>query len=399
LQCNGAVELDVCTAGAYTKQMTCPVACQVVAGKAKCIACGDADGYCPTGCKSPADVDCPKEPGERCTSGSECRLGFCVNGVCCGSASCTGGSCFSCAVAGHEGTCTEVNGASTDTDPANCGACGSACSTAHLSAQCAGGVCTGACAPGFVDCNTNKRTDGCEVDTATDPANCGGCGLSCSSANIPTRACSAGVCNGGCSVGFGDCDVNKRLNGCEVNLTSDPNNCGACSSPCKYRECIGSSCAAPTYAGVVGPGPQSDAFAAGTLIFIKVSIASASKLAALGMTTTTAGAKAYLGLYSDAGGAPQMLLAQTAELTASATGTEGILATLKPVSAGAFWIALTTNAPTASALKVASETATTGAAWYATGQTYGPLPASPPGLTSTSASPIAIPDFYAVTVP
>jgi len=399
LQCNGATQLDVCSAGMYGKQMTCPVACEVVAGKAKCIQCGDADGFCPTGCKSPTDVDCPKEPGERCAGSSECRLGFCVNGVCCGSAACAGGSCFSCAVAGHEGTCTEVNGLSTDTDPANCGGCGSACSTAHLTAQCAAGACSGACSPGFADCNTDKRADGCEVDTTTDPNHCGGCSLACSSANISTRACSAGVCNGACAVGFADCDGNKRTNGCEINTTSDPNNCGVCSSPCKYRECIGGACAAPTYAGVVGPGPLTDAFAVGTLVFIKITIASAAKLVALGMSSKTADVKAYLGLYSDVGGAPQTLLAQTAELTTTATGSEGILATLKPVAATTYWIALTSNAPTSNSLKVASESTATSTAWYATGQAYGPLPASPPGLTSTSASPIAIPDFYAVTVP
>jgi hypothetical protein len=49
--------------------------------------------------------------------------------------------------------------------------------------------CTGACEPGFQDCNMDRATDGCEVDTRSDPASCGGCGMTC-----PGTRCLAASC-------------------------------------------------------------------------------------------------------------------------------------------------------------------------------------------------------------
>ncbi len=54
-----------------------------------------------------------------------------------------------------------------------------------------GGTCllTGACQPGFADCNGDVSTDGCEVDLLGDAANCGSCGWSCNGVG-----CAAGFC-------------------------------------------------------------------------------------------------------------------------------------------------------------------------------------------------------------
>jgi len=53
------------------------------------------------------------------------------------------------------------------------------------------------------DCsNMNKLTDGCEINTQTDANNCGGCGMACSSNNVPTPSCGGGMCNGACSAGY-----------------------------------------------------------------------------------------------------------------------------------------------------------------------------------------------------
>jgi len=48
----------------------------------------------------------------------------------------------------------------------------------------------------------NKLTDGCEINTNTNASNCGGCGMACSSHNVPSPSCSGGVCNGACSAGY-----------------------------------------------------------------------------------------------------------------------------------------------------------------------------------------------------
>lgn len=64
--------------------------------------------------------------------------------------------------------------------------------TAHVaSSACVGGVCTiTACNFGFANCN-GTYSDGCEVNLSTDPNNCGSCGHRCIGT---TKNCAAGVC-------------------------------------------------------------------------------------------------------------------------------------------------------------------------------------------------------------
>src|SRR5581483_9334009 len=93
-------------------------------------------------------------------------------------------------------------------------------------------VCTGTCGAGFSDCNGDKQTDGCEVATGTDVNNCGGCGTSCSNVNIGTVVCTNGICSGACNPGFSDCNGNKQTDGCETAVSADPKNCGTCGTVC-----------------------------------------------------------------------------------------------------------------------------------------------------------------------
>ena len=179
--------------------------------------------------------------GVACRMGSECRSGFCVDGVCCDLA-CTG-TCLSCAVQGSVGSCVPAD---VGTDPrdqcadeglASCGrdgvcdgagACrkypsGAVCkaaacsgSTMTLVARCDGnGTCTPAatqtCAPftceGTAGCRSSCTTNAdCTAPNTCVNGSCGKkpLGVSCSvagecnSAFCEQGVCCAAACNGVC---------------------------------------------------------------------------------------------------------------------------------------------------------------------------------------------------------
>lgn len=79
-------------------------------------------------------------------------------------------------------------------DAFNCGACGRLCpglDAPHAQPSCVGGGCKLTCADGYADCNGNVA-DGCEVNLLSDPQNCGGCGVACD--GVAGQACLAGKC-------------------------------------------------------------------------------------------------------------------------------------------------------------------------------------------------------------
>jgi hypothetical protein len=171
-----------------------------------------------------AGSDCSTLPGTTCSAGS------CVCAA--GQASCDGDATNGC----------EIN---TANNTSHCGGCNLACSTNNISAACASGACTGTCASGFADCDSDKRTNGCERPVSSDVLNCGGCNVTCSTSNI-TRTCNSGVCDGVCADGFADCDGNKQTNGCEAQLATNVLNCGECSRVCSTnnitRTCSSGQC-------------------------------------------------------------------------------------------------------------------------------------------------------------
>lgn len=97
-----------------------------------------------------------------------------------------------CKVSGseHAAYCTDLQ-----SDERNCGACGAYCWVAGYPPSsrfaCDHGACVLRCNDGTADCNGNEK-DGCEVDVTSDPDNCGGCGVACD-ARIG-QACVAGSC-------------------------------------------------------------------------------------------------------------------------------------------------------------------------------------------------------------
>jgi hypothetical protein len=154
-----------------------------------------------------------------CCTGTDCASGSCVNGVCaaqCGTTD-AGADAGSCAAGGPNTT-----------------------------VSCTGSVCTYACAAGgYVNCGGALQTTGC-TNTQTDPDNCGTCGTSCSNSNIPAPACISGTCGGHCADGFVDCDGNRQTNGCET-ATS-------CSSCCGKVCGTGTTCYDPGGVGDAGVG-------------------------------------------------------------------------------------------------------------------------------------------------
>ncbi len=198
------------------------------------------------GCESNAASDVNNCGGCNMKCAPQNAMGACVNGSC-GIGMCMAG--FSdCNKQPNDGC--EINTAG---DTANCGGCGKACSLANAMPVCIGGMCgIGSCNNGFGDCN-KITADGCEANTATDVNNCGGCMMPCAGVPNATPSCSGSKCVASCKAGFGDCDMNY-IDGCEANFATDVNNCGGCAKPCAMKanttavKCASSACAVSTCA-------------------------------------------------------------------------------------------------------------------------------------------------------
>lgn len=159
-----------------------------------------------------------------CQSGTN-AIGACVQGKC--QLSCQG-LFLDCNGDVSDGC--EVNGAS---DLANCGTCGNACpKVGAITPACSAGSCgSTACTGTFRTCKAGP-VDGCETDTASSVANCGTCGKVCGAVANGTPGCAASNCSiGSCNAGFDNCDGNVA-NGCEANLNTNIAHCSGCNKAC-----------------------------------------------------------------------------------------------------------------------------------------------------------------------
>jgi hypothetical protein len=208
----------VCTCTSIQLPNTCPGGCVNFNNDTNnCGTCGNVcpggwgccDGTCTqlgtvdncNSCDDDCQVDTPVCCNNLCTNTSidENNCGSCNNrcasGQCCLDGMCVplgiDTNCTSCGMACPTGqTCCNFNCVNTATDPHNCGGCGIV------------------------------------VNTQTDPKNCGGCGLACPGG----QKCCSSTC---------------------VDLATDPNNCGICGKECvitsprgiRYKEpCAGGLC-------------------------------------------------------------------------------------------------------------------------------------------------------------
>ncbi|MBK8255129.1 MAG: hypothetical protein IPK82_21015 [Polyangiaceae bacterium] len=162
-------------------------------------------------------------------------------------AACMAGMCLiqSCTAPFDDCDNMVANGceSNTQTSTSNCGMCGQACSFANAAASCNMGMCAmGNCNMGFANCN-NQAGDGCEVNTTTNANNCGMCGTVCAGAANGTGTCSNSMCSVTCNNGFGNCNGNLA-DGCETNTATNINNCGGCGRACSGNNVASRNCTA-----------------------------------------------------------------------------------------------------------------------------------------------------------
>jgi hypothetical protein len=230
----------------------CGTACGETNATAACVAgtcqitCAAGFGNCDGDAANGCETDLSATPAHCGSCGQACDSGN-------GTASCTTGTCgIACNAGFADCDGDPANGCEVTlaTDASHCGACGTVCSANNGAPTCSNGLCVTACDAGFANCD-GSAANGCEVQLASDPAHCGACGTACNSTN-GTATCSASTCGITCNAGFGNCDGNAT-NGCEVNLSADPAHCGGCGTVCNSTNgtatCTASTCGISCGAG------------------------------------------------------------------------------------------------------------------------------------------------------
>ena len=216
-----------CTAASIGQRITC----QKMNGVGTCLGIQtcQADGYTACNATEPAhetcnavDDDCNNLVDDN-LGDTPCGVGECRRVV----ANCANGLPQSC-VPGMPGveTCNDkdddcdgvVDNGFDKGSIQYCGSCTNTCAVANGAPRCAGGTCrVDTCTMPFADCN-NDYVDGCETNTDSSLANCGGCNHVCAGAHA-TPTCTAGACVLACAMGFADLN-HDVTDGCEATCTN-----------------------------------------------------------------------------------------------------------------------------------------------------------------------------------
>lgn len=126
----------------------------------------------------------------------------------------------------------------TSSDPDHCGGCGLSCVLPDATARCDDGEClVAACTdPNLGDCD-GVGSNGCETDLTTTVEHCGACGNACIAGPGEMARCLASECATMCPPGFDDCDGLPE-NGCEQEVNT-LEHCGACNAACAPANATG----------------------------------------------------------------------------------------------------------------------------------------------------------------
>lgn len=193
----------------------------------------DCDADPSNGCETDLDVDL--------ANCGACGRACAADGV--AAPSCSGGLCDSACQTGLGNCAKPAAPAPDDgceqdlqTDPLNCGGCGRRCASDNVtSLACDVGVCTSTCQPGFGNCARPggfSADDGCELDVTGDDERCGSCDNDCTA---------QGAAAGSLRCGFvepSQCGCVGNPGRCRVDSGTNP----ACPADTGLCECGGVGC-------------------------------------------------------------------------------------------------------------------------------------------------------------